>query len=343
MLRFENPLLLWLLAVIPLMVLVNLLMWQRQKRRYRRLGDKELLRQMMPGVSKFRPTVRFWLMMVAIALTVIILARPQMGSKISHEKRNGIEIIIAMDISNSMKAEDVVPSRLQKSKMMVENLIDKFSTDKIGLIVFAGDAFVQLPITSVYVSAKMFLQNIDPSLIASQGTDIAQALNLAANSFTKADIGKAIVVITDGEDHEGGAVEAAKAAHNKGMNVFILGIGDVKGAPIPDGDGGYMTDNSGNTVMSALNEDMCKQIANAGKGKYIHVDNTGDAQDMLNSQLAKLQSGETESVVYSEYDEQFQAVAIMLLLILIIEVCVLESKNPLFANVRVFRKKGKNK
>ena len=127
------------------------------------------------------------------------------------------------------------------------------------------------------------------------------------------------------------------------MNVFILGIGDVKGAPIPDGDGGYMTDNSGNTVMSALNEDMCKQIANAGKGKYIHVDNTGDAQDILNSQLAKLQSGETESVVYSEYDEQFQAVAIMLLLILIIEVCVLESKNPLFANVRVFRKKGKNK
>ncbi len=343
MLRFENPLMLWLLAVIPLMALVNLLMWQRQKRRYKRLGDKELLRQMMPGISKFRPTVKFWLMMTATALTVVILARTQMGSKISHEKRNGIEIIIAMDISNSMKAEDVVPSRLQKSKMMVENLIDKFSTDKIGLIVFAGDAFVQLPITSDYVSAKMFLQNIDPSLIASQGTDIAQALNLASNSFTKSDIGKAIVVITDGEDHEGGAVEAAKAAHDKGMNVFILGIGDVKGAPIPDGEGGYMTDNSGNTVMSTLNEDMCKQIANAGKGKYIHVDNTGDAQDMLNSQLAKLQSGETESVVYSEYDEQFQAVAIMLLLILIIEVCVLESKNPLFANVRVFRKKGKNK
>ncbi len=343
MLRFENPLMLWLLAVIPLMALINLLMWQRQKRRYKRLGDKELLRQMMPGISKFRPTVKFWLMMTATALTVVILARPQMGSKISHEKRNGIEIIIAMDISNSMKAEDVVPSRLQKSKMMVENLIDKFSTDKIGLIVFAGDAFVQLPITSDYVSAKMFLQNIDPSLIASQGTDIAQALNLASNSFTKSDIGKAIVVITDGEDHEGGAVEAAKAAHDKGMNVFILGIGDVKGAPIPDGEGGYMTDNSGNTVMSTLNEDMCKQIANAGKGKYIHVDNTGDAQDMLNSQLAKLQSGETESVVYSEYDEQFQAVAIMLLLILIIEVCVLESKNPLFANVRVFRKKGKNK
>lgn len=343
MMRFENPILLWLLAVIPVMVLINLLMWRRQKKRYKRLGDRELLKQMMPGVSKYRPTVKFCLVLSAIALIVVILARPQMGSKISREKRNGIEIIIAMDISNSMKAEDVVPSRLQKSKLMVENLIDKFSNDKIGLIVFAGDAFVQLPITSDYVSAKMFLQNIDPSLIASQGTDIAQAVNLASNSFTKSNVGKAIVVITDGEDHEGGAIEAAKAAHNKGMNVFILGIGNTKGAPIPDGEGGYMTDNSGNTVMSALNEQMCQQIAQAGKGKYIHVDNTGEAQDVLNDQLTKLQSGESESVVYSEYDEQFQAVAILLLLILVIEACVLENKNPLLANVRIFRRKGKNK
>ena len=341
--RFENPILLWLLAVIPVMVLINLLMWRRQKKRYKRLGDRELLKQMMPGVSKYRPTVKFCLVLSAIALIVVILARPQMGSKISREKRNGIEIIIAMDISNSMKAEDVVPSRLQKSKLMVENLIDKFSNDKIGLIVFAGDAFVQLPITSDYVSAKMFLQNIDPSLIASQGTDIAQAVNLASNSFTKSNVGKAIVVITDGEDHEGGAIEAAKAAHNKGMNVFILGIGNTKGAPIPDGEGGYMTDNSGNTVMSVLNEQMCQQIAQAGKGKYIHVDNTGEAQDVLNDQLTKLQSGESDSVVYSEYDEQFQAVAILLLLILVIEACVLENKNPLLANVRIFRRKGKNK
>ena len=343
MLRFDNPSLLWLLAIIPILALLNLLYWHRQKRRYKRLGDKDLLRQMMPEVSKYRPTVKFWMMLAAITLTVVILARPQMGSKISHEKREGIEIIIAMDISNSMKAEDVVPSRLQKSKLMVENLIDKFSNDKIGLIVFAGDAFVQLPITSDYVSAKMFLQNIDPSLIASQGTDIAHALNLASSSFTKSNVGKAVIVITDGEDHEGGAVEAAKAAHDKGMNVFILGIGDTKGAPIPDGEGGYMKDNAGNTVMSALNEEMCQQIAQAGKGKYIHVDNTSDAQEILNDQLSKLQSGETQSVIYSEYDEQFQAVAIVLLLLLIAEICILDRKNPLLANVRIFRRKGKKK
>lgn len=341
MLRFENPILLWLLVIIPVMVFINLIMWQRQKNRYKRLGDRELLKQLMPGISKYRPTVKFWLLLSAIALIILILARPQMGSKISHEKRNGIEIIIAMDISNSMNAEDVVPSRLKKSKLMVENLIDNFSNDKIGLIVFAGDAFVQLPITSDYVSAKMFLQNIDPSLIASQGTDIAQALRLASNSFTQSKVGKAIVLITDGEDHEGGAVEAAEEARSKGMNVFILGIGDPKGAPIPNGNGGYLTDNSGNTVMSALNEKMCQQIAQAGKGNYIHVDNTSEAQELLNDQLTKLQKGETESVIYSDYDEQFQAVAIILLFVLILEVCVLEVKNPLLKNVRIFKKKVK--
>lgn len=338
MLKFETPIILWLLVIIPVMALIRLVMWHRQKKKYKRLGDKTLLRQMMPNVSKYRPSVKFWLLMASVALIIVMLARPQMGSKIQREKRNGIEIIIAMDISNSMMAEDVVPSRLQKSKMMVENLIDHFSNDKIGLIVFAGDAFVQLPITSDYVSAKMFLQNIDPSLIATQGTDIAEALNLSMNSFTQSKVGKAIVLITDGEDHEGGAVEAAKAAHDKGMNVFILGVGDAKGAPIPTGDGGYMKDNTGNTVMTRLNEDMCKEVTAAGKGKYIHVDNTSEAQEMLNDQLARLQKGETESVVYSEYDEQFQAVGIILLLLLILEVCVLEVKNPLLKNVKIFKK-----
>lgn len=341
MLRFENPIYLWLLVIIPLMALIRFVMWRLQRKKYKRLGDKSLLKLMMPDVSKYRPSVKFWLLMACIALVIVMLARPQMGSKISHDKRNGIEIIIAMDISNSMKAEDVTPSRLQKSKMLVENLIDNFSEDKIGLIVFAGDAFVQLPITSDYVSAKMFLQNIDPSLIASQGTDIGEALNLSMNSFTQSKVGKAIVVITDGEDHEGGAVEAAQAAHKKGMNVFILGVGDPKGAPIPTGNGGYMTDNTGNTVMTALNEEMCREVAEAGKGKYIHVDNTSEAQSLLNDQLARLQKGETESVIYSEYDEQFQAVGIILLLLLIIEVCVLEVKNPLLRNVRVFKKKQK--
>ncbi len=340
MFRFEDPTYLWLLMVVPILAMVRLVVWRQRKSKLRKFGDPELLRRLMPEASAYRPTVKFWLLMAALALLIVTLARPQMGSKVSHEKRNGIEIIIAMDISNSMKAEDVVPSRLDKSKLMVENLVDHFTTDKVGLVVFAGDAFVQLPITSDYVSAKMFLQNITPSLINTQGTDIAKALTVSMRSFTQQDkMGKAIVLITDGEDHEGGALEAAKAAAKKGINVFILGVGDPKGAPIPTGNGGYMTDNTGQTVLSALNEKMCREVAQAGSGMYIHVDNTSDAQDQLNAQLTKLQKGDTDSVIYSEYDEQFQAFALLALLLLIAEACLLESKNPLFRNIKLFNKK----
>ncbi|MGM9701490.1 MAG: VWA domain-containing protein [Prevotella sp.] len=340
MFRFENPIYLWLLLAVPVLFLVRFVVWKQRKSKLKKFGDPQLLRQLMPDASVARPRVKFALLMAALSLLIVLLARPQMGSRISKEKRNGIETIIALDISNSMMATDVVPSRLDKSKLLVENLVDHFTNDKIGLVVFAGDAFVQLPITSDYVSAKMFLQNIDPALIASQGTDIARAIDVSMHSFTQAEkVGKAIIVITDGEDHEGGAVEAAKAARKKGINVFILGVGDPKGAPIPTGDGGYMTDNTGQTVMSALNEEMCREVAKAGSGVYIHVDNTSDAQSRLNDELTKLQKGETESVVYSEYDEQFQAFGILVILLLIIEICILESRNPLLKNVKIFKKK----
>lgn len=340
MFRFEDPSYLWLLLIVPLLTIIRLAIWRQRRSKLRLFGDPLLLKEMMTGVSAYRPTVKFWLLQAALALLILMLARPQMGSKISHEKRNGIETIIALDISNSMLCQDVAPTRLDKSKLLVENLVDKFTNDKIGLIVFAGDAFVQLPITSDYVSAKMFLQNIDPSLIATQGTDIAHAINLSISSFTQQEnVGKAIIIITDGEDHEGGAIEAAAAAKKKGINVFILGVGTTAGAPIPDGNGGYMKDASGQTVMTALNEQMCREIAQAGSGTYIHVDNTNDAQEKLNNELTKLQKGETESVIYSEYDEQFQAFGILIVLLLIIEVCLLERKNPLFKNVKLFKRK----
>lgn len=340
MLRFEDPIYLWLLLLIPLLILVRLQGWRRYQKKLHRLGDPDLIRQLMPDVSRVRPTVKFGLLLTALAVLIMMLARPQMGTKISHEKRNGIETIICLDISNSMLAEDVAPSRLDKSKMLVENLVDHFTNDKVGLVVFAGDAFVQLPITSDYVSAKMFLQNATPSLIATQGTDLGKAINLAMHSFTPQEkVGRAIIVITDGEDHEGGALEAAKEARKKGINVFILGVGDSKGAPIPTGDGGYMRDEAGQTVMSALNEQMCREVAQAGEGTYIHVDNTADAQRQLDDALTKLQKGETSSVIYSEYDEQFQAFGIIAILLLSIEAVLLEARNPLFRSIRLFRQK----
>lgn len=338
MFRFEDPTYLYLLILLPILIAIRMYGLRKRKKQLAKFGDPVLLKRLMPDVSVARREVKFWLMLTAIALLIVMLARPQMGTKINQEQRQGIEVIIALDISNSMKAEDVTPSRLDKSKMLVENLVDNFTNDKVGLTVFAGDAFVQLPITSDYVSAKMFLQNIDPSLIAAQGTNLAEAIELSSKSFTKQDkVGRAIIVITDGEDHEGGATEAAKEAKKNGMRVFVLGVGSPKGSPIPDGNGGYMKDNTGQKVMSALNEDMCKQIASAGGGAYIHVDNNNIAQQQLDNEIAKLQKGDILNVTYSEYDEQFQAVGILTILILIIETIILESKNPLLKRIRLFK------
>ncbi len=342
MFRFEDPIYLYALALIPLLAILRFLLVRQQKKRLRKFGDRELVRQLSPDVSRFRPLVKYSLLLTALALLIVMIARPQFGTKINREKRTGIETIIALDVSNSMLAEDVAPSRLDRSKMMVENLVDNFTNDKIGLIVFAGDAFIQLPITSDYVSAKMFLSSISPSMIATQGTDIAKAISMASHSFTQQEgVGKAIIVITDGEDHEGGALEAAKDAKDKGMRVYILGVGSAKGAPIPTGNGDYMKDNTGQTVMTGLNEQMCREIAQAGGGAYIHVENNSNAQDQLDQELSKLAKKEIESTVYSDYDEQFQAVGIIVLLLLIIEICILDVKNPLLKNVSLFKRNKK--
>ena len=337
MFRFEEPIYLYLLAVIPVLALVRWLLERKQHKRLRKFGDPELLSQLMPDVSRWRPAAKFWTLEAALALLIVMIAKPQMGTRISHDKRTGIETIIAMDISNSMLAEDVAPSRLDRTKMMVENLVDNFTDDKIGLIVFAGDAFVQLPITSDYVSAKMFLSDIHPSLMATQGTDIATAINMATNSFTQQQgVGKAIIVVTDGEDHEGGALEAAKDAKKKGMRVYVLGVGSPNGAPIPLGNGNYMKDRTGNTVMTKLNEEMCRQVAEAGGGAYIHVDNNSNAQQQLDNELSKLTKKEMQSTIYSDYDEQFQAFGIIALILLIIEICILDRKNPLARRINIF-------
>lgn len=339
--HFYSPTYLYLLAVIPVMVLMMAFAEWRRRKNIKKLGDKQLINALMADASAKRRWIKFLFMQMVIALVVIMVARPQMGIKVSHEKRNGIEVLICLDISNSMLATDVAPSRLQKSKMLIENLVDHFTKDKIGLIVFAGDAYVQLPITSDYVSAKMFLQNIEPSLIQTQGTNIGEAINLASNSFTQQEnIGKAIIVITDGEDHEGGAMEAAKEASEKGYKVFILGIGNTSGAPIPVAGGGFLTDNTGNTVMTSLNEQMCKDIAAAGKGTYIHVDNTSAAQESLNDELSKMQKGDMESVVYSEFEEVYQWFGIVAIFLLILEVIISETANPFFNRFSLYKKRN---
>ena len=340
MFRFANPDFLYLFFLLPVLVAVYLYYNHRRRQNIRKYGDPALLKELMPTVSKYRPDVKFWLTFAALALTIFMLARPQFGSKMETVKRSGVEAVIALDISNSMLAEDVTPSRLEKAKKLISRLVDTFNNDKVGMIVFAGEAFTQLPITSDYISAKMFLESINPSLITTQGTDIGAAIRLAMKSFTPNDgVGRAIVVITDGENHEGGALEAAKEAAEKNMQVFILGIGSPDGSPIPveRGRNDFRKDKDGNVIVTRLNEQMCQEIAKAGNGVYIRVDNSNSAEKILNEEISKLAKTDVESQVFTDFDEQFQALAWLVLILLVVEMLILERKNPLFKNIRLFK------
>ncbi|MBP6936351.1 VWA domain-containing protein [Bacteroides sp.] len=341
MFRFEEITYLYLLLLLPLLAAFYLYSNYKRRKAIRLFGDPQLMAQLMPSVSKYRPDVKFWLVFVAIALFALLLARPQFGSKLETVKRKGVEVIIALDISNSMLAQDVQPSRLEKAKMLVSKLVDGMENDKIGLIVFAGDAFTQLPITSDYISAKMFLESINPSLISKQGTAVGAAIDLATRSFTPQEgVGRAVVLITDGENHEGGAVEAAKAAAEKGIQVNVLGVGLPGGAPIPiEGTNDFRRDGDGNVIVTRLNEAMCQQIAADGKGIYVRVDNTNSAQKAIGQEINKMAKTDVESKVYTEYNEQFQSVAWIILLLLLAELLILNRKNPLFKNIHLFSNK----
>ena len=338
--KFANPEFLYLLIVLPLLLAVYIYSNYRRLKNLKEYGDTELLKNLMPDVSSYRPGIKFWLSMFAITFLIVVLARPQFGSKKETVTRQGIETVIALDISNSMLAEDIAPNRLEKAKNIISKLIDKFENDKVGLIVFAGDAFVQLPITNDFISAKMFLESITPSLISRQGTDIGAAINLAMKSFTpNEEVGKAIIVITDGENHEGGAEDAAKAASEKGIAVYMLGVGTADGAPIPTGNANeYRKDKDGNIVMTRLNEEMSQNIARAGNGAYIRVDNTNNAQKLLQKEIDKLAKADVTSEVYTEYNEQFFHVAWIVLLLLIIDILVLPGKSRFTRNIKLFSK-----
>ena len=338
MFKFAYPNALFL--YIPLLLIVALFLYASYKRRsdLRKYGSPELLGAMMPEASRHRPQLKFWLTFAALCFMVLLLARPQFGTKIETVKRQGIETVIALDISNSMMAQDVAPNRLERSKNVISRLVDGFEDDKVGLIVFAGDAFIQLPITNDFISAKLFLESISPSLITRQGTNIKAAIDMATRSFTPREgVGKAIIIITDGENHEGGAVEAAKVAAEKGMMVYVMGVGTPEGAPIPEGRGNdFRRDKEGNVIVTKLNEQMCQEIAAAGNGVYIRIDNTGNAQKILQKEVDKLAKADLDTAVYSEHDEQFQIMAWIAFVLLLIEMLLMVKKNPRLKDIHLF-------
>ena len=339
MFRFANIEMLWWLVIVPVMTVIYILGTYRRRRKLRALGDEELIKALMPDASRTRPAVKFALLMTAVTLLIFAAARPQYGTKQETVKRQGIEVMIALDVSNSMLAEDVAPSRIDKAKQMLSKLIDKLENDKIGLVVFAGEAYTQLPITCDFVSAKMFLNNISPDLIRTQGTAIGAAIRTSLSAFgsEQSEASRAIILLTDGENHEDDALEAARQAKEKGVQIYVVGVGKPEGCPIPvPGTGTYRKDKQGQVVVTRLNEQMCQEVAQAGNGLYVRCDNTNTALKTLQNELDKLAKAEIETQVYTDYQEQYQSFVLAALLLLIIEFLILPRQNNIIRSWNIF-------
>lgn len=345
MFRFANIEMLWMLVSIPVFIGAHIWYTHRKRRQLAAFGDPELVKELMPNASRVRPNLKFSLLMVALALLIFAAARPQYGQREQTVKRQGIEAIIALDISNSMMAEDVAPCRLDRAKQVLSKMIDDMVDDKIGLVVFAGEAYTQLPITCDYVSAKMFLNSITPDLIKTQGTAIGAALNTAIQSFggEETDASRVIILITDGENHEDDAVAVATRAKEQGIKVLVVGIGKPEGSPIPiPGTNNFRKDRQGNVVVSRLNEDMCREIAKAGNGIYVRCDNTNTAMRALQKEIDTLATTEIETKVYTDYNEQYQSFVLVAMLLLVIDFFIFNRKNKSLTRLDIFNEEKKN-
>lgn len=339
MFRFYSPYMFYLLIAVVLSVALFVFSVRSRKRRLARFGNVRTLQTLMPYVSSFRPQLKFYIVIAALVLIVFALARPQFGTKLETHKSSGVEAMIVLDVSNSMLANDVLPNRLDNAKMMMSKMIDNMPDDKVGLIVFAGDAFIQLPLTADNVSAKMFLSSINTGMIPIPGTAIGTALDLAIRSFgdRQSDAGRTIILLTDGENHEDDAIATAKLAKERGIIVNVVGFGSPQGSPIPvDGTMSFRKDSKGNVVVTKLNEQMCSKIAEAGAGVYVRADNSGLALKAIFAAIEKMQKGETQSSAYSAYDEKFHVFAWIALFLVVLESFILNRQNKQLNKIKWF-------
>lgn len=342
MFSFANPEYLYLLLLLPVVVL--LFMWSRslRKRRLARYGREQVVKDLMPDVSPYKPFIKLGLELLLLATVVVILARPRAGSSSTTSKVHGIEVMIAMDVSNSMNAsstdnpQDI--SRLQRSKLIMQKLIDRLEGDKVGLVVFAGNAYMQMPLTGDAASAKLFLNGISTEMAPTQGTAIGAAIDMATNGFSQSKKSqKAVIVITDGENFEDDAVGTAAQVHKQGIQVDVMGVGSTHGAPIPV-QGGYLADDNGEVVTTYLNEKMAQDIASAGGGVYVNG-NASDAVETLFETLDKLSKSDLATVSYTQHDEQFPVFAWIAVVLIIALIMLLERKNPWLNRFNFFNKK----
>lgn len=335
--RFLHPNFLFLLIPIVAMLIFSFLKIRRQRKALKRFGDTELVKELMPDLSLRRKLAKDIVLVVALSLLVFALARPQLGSKSETVELQGIELMVCMDISNSMLSQDVKPSRLDRSKAIVSRMVDKLANNKIGLIYFAGEAYIQLPVTADFISAKMFLNEASPELISAQGTVIGEAVDLAVRSFSSGDKTKrAVIIITDGENHEGETMEAVARAKKEGILVNVIGIGSKEGGPIAISDGGYLTDESGQMVITKLNEEMCKEIAQASGGIYIHASDVAGTVRSVQKSLEGLEKTKMEATRYAAYNEVYYYFLIPAIVLLLFDFIFLDRKNRYIRRMKLF-------
>ena len=312
--------------------IIQALVFKMRTARIRKFGDEELVKQLMPSYSKSKVWLRISLFSVAFFFFAIGLSRPQIGAKLKEHETRGAEIMIVLDVSNSMLAEDYSPNRLERAKLAISRLVDKLRDDRIGLIVFAGNSFVQLPVTTDYVSAKMFLNTITTESVPIQGTAIGDAINTAMRSFSaQSEKSRAIIIITDGENHEDDPVAAARQAAEMGVRVFTIGVGSPEGKPIPM-DGELLKDKEGNIVVTRLDESVLKDVAAAGNGVYVRAGNTEFGLNPIIDDIRKMEDERYNSIVFEEYDEQFMYFMGIALFFFVLEMLIGErrSKRHLF-------------
>ncbi len=340
MFRFAHSIYFYLFLIIPLLLglLILFLIWR--KKRMEKFGERALVMQLIPGYSRMKLILKFIILMLAITSLIIAIAEPQTGSKLEKVQRKGIDLIIALDVSNSMLAQDIKPDRLERAKQDISRLVDRLEGDRIGIVVFAGKAYTQLPITGDYTATKLFLSTINTNSVPVQGTALGDAVAKATEAFGESKHNKAIIIITDGEDHQGGILEQVEAATKKGISIFTIGMGLAEGAPIPVFNGnvqtGYKKDKDGTVIISKLDEPILQQIATAGNGMYVRASNSSTGLNKIFDEINKIQKSEIDTKQFSDYEDRFQYFIALTLFLLIFELFLFDRKNLWFSKFKFF-------
>ncbi|MFI3317454.1 MAG: VWA domain-containing protein [Rikenellaceae bacterium] len=337
MFRFANPHLLYLLLLLPALLVLFAVVNMRARRLMARFANPEIMALLTPEASRWRPRFKGLLLLMALGALILAAARPQLGSKLREEKSQGVEMMFVVDVSNSMLAEDFSPNRLDRTKYAINRLFEGMDQDRAGLIAFAGNAAVQLPITSDFKMASAFVNRLSPNMVTEQGTSIATALDLALLSFSdQSQASKVVILITDGESHEDNAIASAQRALTQGVKIFTIGIGTPEGAPISI-NGEYVKDEEGNLVVSKLNEEMLEQIATISQGGYVKASNQDIGLEEVIRTINELEKGELSTTKFEEYNELFQWLIALAMLLLSMEFYMLGRKSKVLSRFNIFK------